>query len=214
MKPLSEALLARLSSEVLTLCLCWKLTRTDGVCLGLTDHDQPLTVSGQTYQPGAALTAGQFVQSLDQKPGRGAAAGALTNDAIDEADLKAGLWNGCAITVYHVDWQRPDLGGIWIWSGFLSEVTLSQTGQFEAELVSQKAELERPIGRQVQRLCDAVLGDERCGVDPAGRSCDQRFETCRSVFSNTENFRGFPHLPGNDFVLSGPAATQNDGGKR
>jgi uncharacterized phage protein (TIGR02218 family) len=30
--------------------------------------------------------------------------------------------------------------------------------------------------------------------------CDKRFETCRSKFSNTVNFRGFPHLPGNDFV--------------
>jgi uncharacterized phage protein (TIGR02218 family) len=32
--------------------------------------------------------------------------------------------------------------------------------------------------------------------------CDKRFETCRSKFSNAVNFRGFPHLPGNDFVTS------------
>jgi uncharacterized phage protein (TIGR02218 family) len=32
--------------------------------------------------------------------------------------------------------------------------------------------------------------------------CDKRFETCRSKFSNAVNFRGFPHLPGNDFVAS------------
>lgn len=28
--------------------------------------------------------------------------------------------------------------------------------------------------------------------------CDKRFTTCRVKFSNAENFRGFPHLPGND----------------
>lgn len=28
--------------------------------------------------------------------------------------------------------------------------------------------------------------------------CDKRFETCKAKFSNTVNFRGFPHLPGND----------------
>jgi uncharacterized phage protein (TIGR02218 family) len=32
--------------------------------------------------------------------------------------------------------------------------------------------------------------------------CDKRFETCREKFENTLNFRGFPHLPGNDFIVS------------
>jgi uncharacterized phage protein (TIGR02218 family) len=28
--------------------------------------------------------------------------------------------------------------------------------------------------------------------------CDKRFETCKAKFANQLNFRGFPHLPGND----------------
>lgn len=28
--------------------------------------------------------------------------------------------------------------------------------------------------------------------------CDKKFGTCRTKFANTANFRGFPHLPGND----------------
>jgi uncharacterized phage protein (TIGR02218 family) len=32
--------------------------------------------------------------------------------------------------------------------------------------------------------------------------CDKQFATCRDKFSNALNFRGFPHMPGNDFVLS------------
>jgi uncharacterized phage protein (TIGR02218 family) len=31
--------------------------------------------------------------------------------------------------------------------------------------------------------------------------CDKLFETCRAKFANIANFRGFPHMPGNDFVL-------------
>ena len=30
--------------------------------------------------------------------------------------------------------------------------------------------------------------------------CDKRFDTCRDRFDNALNFRGFPHIPGNDFV--------------
>jgi uncharacterized phage protein (TIGR02218 family) len=31
--------------------------------------------------------------------------------------------------------------------------------------------------------------------------CDKRFATCRAKFNNAVNFRGFPHMPGNDFVV-------------
>ena len=43
--------------------------------------------------------------------------------------------------------------------------------------------------------------------------CDKRFSTCRDKFENIANFRGFPHMPGNDFALSYPApGGVNDGG--
>jgi uncharacterized phage protein (TIGR02218 family) len=32
--------------------------------------------------------------------------------------------------------------------------------------------------------------------------CDKRFETCRDRFANAANFRGFPHIPGNDHLLA------------
>jgi uncharacterized phage protein (TIGR02218 family) len=46
--------------------------------------------------------------------------------------------------------------------------------------------------------------------------CDKRFATCRDKFDNVVNFRGFPHIPGNDFVVSYPLQGEpgNDGGSR
>jgi uncharacterized phage protein (TIGR02218 family) len=45
--------------------------------------------------------------------------------------------------------------------------------------------------------------------------CDKRFETCRAKFANAANFRGFPHMPGNDAVQAGPAAgSRMDGSSR
>ncbi len=32
--------------------------------------------------------------------------------------------------------------------------------------------------------------------------CDKQFSTCRVKFANAANFRGFPHIPGDDFVLN------------
>jgi uncharacterized phage protein (TIGR02218 family) len=45
--------------------------------------------------------------------------------------------------------------------------------------------------------------------------CDKRFETCRVKFANTLNFRGFPHMPGNDALQAGPVAgAPTDGSSR
>jgi uncharacterized phage protein (TIGR02218 family) len=35
--------------------------------------------------------------------------------------------------------------------------------------------------------------------------CDKTFATCRATFANTDNFRGFPLIPGNDFLIGAPA---------
>ena len=43
--------------------------------------------------------------------------------------------------------------------------------------------------------------------------CDKQLETCKTKFDNVVNFRGFPHMPGNDFAVSYPNTddTNTDG---
>lgn len=61
-----------------------------------------------------------------------------------------------------------------------------------------------------QAMPEAIASGDTCVVT-AG--CDKRFATCRDRFSNAVNFRGFPHIPGNDFVIASPdAGAGNDGG--
>ncbi len=43
--------------------------------------------------------------------------------------------------------------------------------------------------------------------------CDKRLDTCREKFSNVLNFRGFPDIPGEDWLMSYPVQSGlNDGG--
>ena len=43
--------------------------------------------------------------------------------------------------------------------------------------------------------------------------CDKRAETCRAKFDNFLNFRGFPHIPGEDWLASYPTSNrENEGG--
>lgn len=217
MRQISEEFAARLRSGVTQTCLCWRLTRADGFVVAVTEHDRALRVDGLIYDPSGALTASELTSSTGMQPGQAGAMGALSSGAISEADLIAGLWDGARVDVFRVDWAHPE-DFVQVWGGRFSEITRGALG-FEAELVSLKADLERPVGRIFSRRCDAVLGDARCALDLeaggfAGQSCDQRFSTCKERFGNAENFRGFPHMPGSDFVLAGPAASGNDGGRR
>lgn len=48
---------------------------------------------------------------------------------------------------------------------------------------------------------DALASGDRVA---ATAGCDKSPETCRGTFANIGNFRGFPHMPGNDVMLSYP----------
>lgn len=42
--------------------------------------------------------------------------------------------------------------------------------------------------------------------------CDKSFDNCREKFANRLNFRGFPHMPGNDWITGYPTQGQGNGG--
>lgn len=44
--------------------------------------------------------------------------------------------------------------------------------------------------------------------------CDKRFETCGAKFGNTLNFRGFPHVPPDDWVMTYPRGRMDGGALR
>jgi uncharacterized phage protein (TIGR02218 family) len=57
----------------------------------------------------------------------------------------------------------------------------------------------------------AILPGDGFSVTPG---CDKSFATCRAKFGNGVNFRGFPHMPTNDFIIGGvrPGDGALDGG--
>jgi len=43
--------------------------------------------------------------------------------------------------------------------------------------------------------------------------CDKRAETCRVKFDNFVNYQGFPHIPGEDWLMAVPRAGSADSGE-
>ena len=281
MRQIPAALALHLDEGATTLCRCWRLTRRDGQVLGFTDHDRDLEVAGDRYQAASGFEAHETSAELGFAVGGGEVSGALSSEAITEADIAAGRYDDATVELFLVNWaetsqhllrERASIGEI-----------RREDGRFVAELRSAMHRLDEERGLRYRATCSADLGDARCGVDldddafraeavvaatdggvgltttglggfasgwfTAGRlawlsganaglavevkdhagsasaatldlwqrmpnpivagdrfrvtaGCDKRFATCRERFANTVRFRGFPHMPGNDFVVA------------
>ena len=217
MRALPEAMAAALHAGAATLCTAWILERADGVRLGFTDHDRPLSLDGVTCEPATGWTAGSAEGELGFSPGTASAAGVLTADAVTEPHIAAGLYDGATVVAWRVDWADTATR-LLLWRASIRRLVRSGEA-FTAELEGPLAALKRTAGRLYGRTCDASLGDGRCRVDRAafpGATCDKRWPTCTGTFGNGANFQGFPDIPGDDFltVYAGADGGARDGGSR
>lgn len=149
--------------------------------------------TGRLYQPSCSAILGDRACKLD-----------LTAPGM-AAEVLAGETDGRAF--------RPEgLGAFaprWFEKGRLTVLT----GQ--AQGLAGVVKLDRQQGgRHVLELWSpiraAILPTDTIRLEPG---CDKRDVTCRTKFANLVNFRGFPHIPGEDWLLSVPGnARARDGG--
>lgn len=288
MKSLPAGMQDHLDTGATTLCHCWQITRGDGAVLGFTDHDRDLSFGGVAFEAAAGFTATSVQSSLGLNVDNLDVMGALSSERLNDQDLARGLYDNAAITIWRVNWQDVTQRII-MRSGNLGEVARGPNA-FTAEVRGLAHALNQVTGRVFQRVCDASLGDGRCGIDLGSATyrasgtvaaveskraftvtglggfsqgwfsrgtltwtsganneqrievkrhagtflelwlampdavetgdtfsitagCDKTFTICRQKFANAVNFRGFPHMPGNDYVMSYPRADGANGGR-
>lgn len=278
MRFVPENMRAALESGATTHCRCWAVTRTDGVVLGFTDHDRPVSFDGISFEASTGLNAEALESSNGLSVDSHSVTGALSSDAISDEDIERGFFDGAEVTLWLVDWMDPS-SRLLLTRGTIGEIRRGKAA-FEAEIVGLSEQLNQPYGRAYLHSCDRRLGDARCGVDlsqaafrgtavveavldpprfavsglegfargwfDGGRlewtsgantgaeghvktqlalppvtvelwlspplpvtvgdgftvtaGCDKRLETCKAKFDNLLNFRGFPHMPGDDWT--------------
>lgn len=292
MRVLEPGFSAHSQSGATTLATCWKITRSDGVVLGFTDHDLPLGFDGVDFVPAHGLDGGEAPQKLGPQVATTEVVGVLHSAAITEDDILLGRYDGAEVETFRVNWRQPT-ERLLLRRASIGEI-VREDGVFRAELRSGQQALNVAAGRLYQALCDAELGDSCCGVDlenPAYRAdalvlevrdrrhlaidgvggfaegwfgfgtaqwtsgrriglrdrivsharlggmdvfgfsvavgdwvvqgdalvaragCDRRFATCKAKFGNAASFRGFPHIPGNDYVLRYPREGETRDGR-
>ena len=159
---------AMLGEPVNTLAFCWRIERRDGVTIGLTSHDRDLDIGGLVYRAAPGMTPSAVRSGIGLDGEDSDVAGALSSDAISEADLMAGRWDGAALELRLTQWEAP--GALWLLlaRGEIGAVA-RRGGAFTAELLGAAAVLNGPVAPSTSPDCRARLGDAACRVDMAGR---------------------------------------------
>jgi uncharacterized phage protein (TIGR02218 family) len=174
---------------------------------------------GEVRRAGKAFTAEvrSLSHALDQERGRifRATCDADLGDARCTVVLESEDWTASATVVETdgyarvtaaVPGERP--------SGFFDQGVVTFTSGANAGRKSEVLRHARDEGGDRIELWQAMVEPIAAGdAFTVSAGCDKRFPTCRERFGNVVNFRGFPHMPGNDFALSYPTPGRgHDGG--
>ncbi len=126
----------------------------------------------------------------------------LNLDGIAEEDVLAGNYDNARIELFLLNYADVGMGQVLLATGSLGEVALAN-GQAKAEMRGLSQALQQNVLEVTSPTCRAELGDARCKADVnqfEAKHCDKTLSTCKGTFNNVINYRGEPHLPGNDQV--------------
>jgi uncharacterized phage protein (TIGR02218 family) len=173
---------------------------------------------GEVRRDGAVFTAELqgLSQRLAEDTGRlyTATCSADLGDGRCGVDLTSATWRGSGTVTAMTATSAFNAGGLdafadgWFTAGKLTFLSGANAG------LAVEVKLHRAAVAVTLELWQAMplpIAEGDSFVVTAG--CDKRFATCHDRFNNIVNFRGFPHIPGNDFVVRYPVQGEpgNDG---
>jgi len=150
-----------------TLCafaFCWRLERRDGVTIGLTSHDRPLTIAGLLYAPTPGISPSAILRGGDARADVTEVRGALSSAAINGADLDAGRWDGASAMLHLTEWTDPGVLWLELARGTLGSVEQSGA-DYSVALHGLGTRLALPVAPSTSPTCRARLGDRACTAD-------------------------------------------------
>ena len=152
------------TQPVETVATWWRIERRDGVALGLTSHDRDIAFNGLVHRTAPGMVPSAIRRTATFEADSAEVTGALSHDAISDADLANGRFDGAAIAMGLVDWQT--LEAETLYAGTIGTVG-HEDGTFSAELRSIKELLARQIVPRTAPTCRAAFCGKGCTLSPA-----------------------------------------------
>lgn len=185
MRDIPAALLAHLRGDVVSTAICWAVEKGNGETIRGTDHDRNITITNTgspslglegVYLARANISGSMTRSSADMAVDNMEVAGATDDGAtgaidVSVAEIEAGVLDRAPVTVFLVNWQRPDDGVLIVKRGWLGELTRDSDQAYKVEVRGLSQALSQNIGQTYAERCNVVeLGDERCKFNVAAAS--------------------------------------------
>jgi len=188
MKTAGTDLTTHMGQSCTTLAFLWKVTRVDGTVLGFTTFDQDIVYGGVTYQALTGMSTSASQSGSDLSVDNQEVMGFLDSSSIDEADIRAGLYDNATVEIRQVNWADLTQLDVLMRKGTVGNISI-KNGLFTAEIRGLTQKLSTQLGSLYGPVCRAELGSLTtdspapkwpCGVDLS------TFEETGSVASSAD----------------------------
>lgn len=138
--------------------------------LGFTNHDQAITYGpdedGDTiaYEAFSGFTNTAQAGKSDLSVDNAEITAFLESDSLEDADLRAGLYDDALIEIRIVNWADLTMGDLLVRSGTLGQVKM-KNGLATAEIRGLAYKLTANIGSLYGPICRAQFGSGKNGID-------------------------------------------------
>jgi len=217
MKTYTSEFQAYLSLAANYLPCCWRITRTDGVVVGLTEFDRPLIIDGITYQADGGILPSDVDRGLETQANQITLV-SYFSPTITEADIVRGAFDNARVFVFRVNpfalptsfdspYQYEPLV-----SGRLGRFTLTDLG-YTVEARGLQDALQTKQGEVTSKTCRNQFGDSVCGVNLANFT---ESTTIAGVASDNKTLtiafsRGMGYFLGGEITWTSGTNTGNKG---
>lgn len=161
MKGASANLAAEFRKEVASYAMFYRVTRSDGVVMGFSDHDMPLTIDGVWYEAEAGMSGTAIRSMADLAADNMEVSGVITSDRVTARDLLGGRYDYARVKIFMAN-PRALADGIIQLPGFrIGSVSVAGVG-FSADLLGIGHQFDQEIVEITSPGCRYDLGDARC----------------------------------------------------
>lgn len=166
MKTISSGLKAAIDAG--EICTLFSIVAKDGTSRYFTDHDQSISVSGNTFVPSAGVTRIKMKATSNAEVSNQEVAATILD--MPEGELKSGKWDNAQIEVAICSWRNPSQGKLVNFKGSIGVIQFNDEG-FRADIQNYLRDLGRNIGNVVTANCRHQLFSDasngkigHCGV--------------------------------------------------
>ena len=169
---------------------------------------------GEVRRSGSTFTAEVrgLAHYLQQPKGRlfQLACDADLGDARCGVDLSGAAYRGIATIVKVLSPRRFEVSGLADFDGdfFSRGLAAFTSGPASGQKIEIKAHTKGASAVAIELWSDAEGPPAAGDTLNVTAGCDKRIATCAGRFANAVNFRGFPAMPGNDFVTKVARSSQ------